>query len=1011
MRALGIVALLSAGLFGYACADDPSPGAPDASTPSDAGPDDNPDGGQGNPDATRNDGGFTWPVPTMPIAITAADDWKNTLAPDDPFVHGPDYDDMFRPNGARWVKFSVLMRDPTKVYFQDSIKYAFHYDFATARLNPLLGVTRAEFDRKALHELDQDVILGAVLFPPGGAAKELGIQLVRQDAYHPEMARIVLELARSAVITSTDTKAFYFPTFEQDASAQENVVFFAASGFPLSSPDRWGASHCYAPGWALGRLVYVPSAQIDAAYADGRLTAADVLLTDGVPAEVPFVAGIISTVAATPNSHVAILARSYQVPFGYVPDTAEQGRVRALDGHEVAVKVDETFGRCQVKIVDAQGKLDPQQRTELLALKSMGALTFPPKAHRGAYSASTNDITPADVQFFGGKAANFSRLRDAIPEASPDAIALSFDVWDDFMAQRLADGRTLSVNIAARLALHPAPLDIAAVKAELAAIRTIIEDQALVPPAVQTGILQAIARFPADKRIRFRSSTNVEDGAEFTGAGLYESNSGCVADDTDADTRGPSACDATKTDERGVFRAIQKVYASFYNDNAYLERARHGVDETKVGMALLVHPSFVDEDELANGVATIDVFQSSTHIKMVTQLGAISVTNPVGGARPEVVDIDEFSDMLYPSLSGRSTLVQLGGTVMTYPTEYESFARLFMRVGDQFATSTGRTEFTLDLEYKKVRGGALIVKQVREVARPDFNRMLPAFLLSDTTRRCTFQGERGDVWGNHRLKSRFTLPTRSTFLANADLATTFYGDVTHERLDDARVVTDTGAFTARPQFMRAFDENAITESWSVPGVNAGAAALGTSIARTSAVPRSPILTLADAQLTYEVEHAQPVIEVGFSGMPMTRTHDFTELTTCPEDNVIDGHTTLLERELNVGNKRIRVSYYWPPPPTGTTAGYTAPLHRWKETILEGFTGQPIVLRGYWSQTYRPGHHNFDEEFIFEPRLEQGLSQAVKDELEAAGVRLIHATYGDMTGTIGVLSPTGTYRRQ
>ncbi len=69
---------------------------------------------------------------------------------------------------------------------------------------------------------------------------------------------------------------------------------------------------------------------------------------------------------------------------------------------------------------------------------------------------------------------------------------------------------------------------------------------------------------------------------------------------------GPCACEAAEPDERGVFRAIQRVYAGFYNDNAWLERRRHSADEVEVGMGVLVHHSFPDEEELANGVATLD---------------------------------------------------------------------------------------------------------------------------------------------------------------------------------------------------------------------------------------------------------------------------------------------------------------------------------------------------------------------------------------------------------------------
>ena len=138
--------------------------------------------------------------------------------------------------------------------------------------------------------------------------------------------------------------------------------------------------------------------------------------------------------------------------------------------------------------------------------------------------------------------------------------------------------------------------------------------------------------FNPRRNIRFRSSTNVEDAEQFTGAGLYDSYSGCLMDDMDGDTAGPCQCDPAETKERGVFRAIQKVYASFYNDDAYLERLMHRVDETQVAMGVLVHHSFPDEEEMANGVATptytFTIYSTNVTGDMVTQLGADSVTNP-----------------------------------------------------------------------------------------------------------------------------------------------------------------------------------------------------------------------------------------------------------------------------------------------------------------------------------------------------------------------------------------------
>ena len=82
--------------------------------------------------------------------------WKNQIAfPDDPF----------RANGAvysepGWVKFTILLSDRDTVYFQDSRKYQFHYNFATDLLDPFIGMNTAEFDRFTLYAEGQQAILG-----------------------------------------------------------------------------------------------------------------------------------------------------------------------------------------------------------------------------------------------------------------------------------------------------------------------------------------------------------------------------------------------------------------------------------------------------------------------------------------------------------------------------------------------------------------------------------------------------------------------------------------------------------------------------------------------------------------------------------------------------------------------------------------------------------------------------------------------------------------------------------
>jgi hypothetical protein len=101
-----------------------------------------------------------------------------------------------------------------------------------------------------------------------------------------------------------------------------------------------------------------------------------------------------------------------------------------------------------------------------------------------------------------------------------------------------------------------------------------------------------------------------------------------------------------------------------------------------------------------------------------------------------------------------------------------------------------------------------------------------------------------------------------------------------------------------------------------------------------------------------------------------------------------------ERTLPYGGILIHSSFYYPPLPEGLTqwelgGGNTAPLKRWEQTTIEGLTTEPIVLKGYYSQTFRPEHHNLVEHFLFEPRLEPGISPDIVNQLQDQGIRFIH----------------------
>jgi hypothetical protein len=942
------------------------------------------------------------------------DDWKNQIAfPDEPFRSVTN-----SLTEIGWVKFAILLDDPGRVYYQDSHKYKFHYDFATRRLAPFAGMNYADFDRVSMHRAQQQVAVGTVFYPPGvdvlsgwmGRLVDCGIQFDGVDPYPVEDVARWFERVKATVAASSNVVFHYMPAFEQIGAARAQAEALAARGIGISSPDMWTTvNDCYSPGWALGRLKFFPATEIAAAFSDGRLKPDDILLTDGVPADAPIVAGIVTLTPATPNSHTALLAQSLGAPFVYLPSAAERARAQALNGRRVLLSVSPTPGAGQMKLIDAEGLLTPAFESELLALKQPNKIDYAPKKRYGAYWASANGLTPRDSQYFGGKASNYGLLRRQIPSHCPVAVAFSFDLWDSFMEQTMPGGGILRSEIAGHLAPFEASTsDIAALKASLAAVRKRIEQTASFSAVQRQQITNALSGFNPSRPLRFRSSTNVEDTERFTGAGLYDSYSGCLLDEWDGDGEGPCHCDPEEPKERGVFRALQKVYASFYNDDAFLARRLYHVVETEAAMGVLAHPSFPDAEELANGVATVrSVFQSGALTldgDMVTQKGAESVTNPEGGSIPEVVHFNGYPGFILKLKQG-SSLMPLGAWVMEGEGDYRSFATLFATVAQGFREFyPSKSIINLDFEYKKDALLGLVVKQVRQLPQTASAKPVTAILIDDPA---IFQlAQYGSVFANHRLKSQWTLHARNLRLAASNLVEGVYAQSTLEYLADAGPQTLQGPMTSWPGASNspAGDLNCWTTG---EGASRREWQLKTTIKTNVSGAQPPIVTLLDFPMQVTVAYATPQPVVNWS----VATNVASETVRLQLRNDDISFAIRQDRMFVLTNRvSIQTTYYWPKPPEGIFTIMT-PLQRFDETRITGLTAQPIVLRDYYSQSYGAFVHNYAEDYLFEPRLEPGLPASTLAELEAANIRFIYvSSWGGGAGAFWVGGLDGEFRR-
>ncbi|GAH84583.1 unnamed protein product, partial [marine sediment metagenome] len=247
----------------------------------------------------------------------------------------------------------------------------------------------------------------------------------------------------------------------------------------------------------------------------------------------------------------------------------------------------------------------------------------------------------------------------------------------------------------------------------------------------------------------------------------------------------------------------------------------------------------------------------------------------------------------------------------------------------------------------------------------------------------------GDVFANHRLKSRWRFETKSLWLNEANLMETIYADIHLEYATGGRIRTLTGALPLWPKAFHSFDGTNTIDGWFMHHLpNPRTCELHTDQIPTQVAPAdNPMLILLDLEwLPLQVEYDQPVPSWDWTG-PTTTTTDEIRLCPCLQPQPGD---LLQERSFydEVNDVNITTSFYWPPI-SGDIMIYTAPLARWVETVIEGYTTEPVVLHGWYSQTYRPEHHNIGENFLFEPRLEPGISQNILDELRAQDIRLIY----------------------
>lgn len=579
--------------------------------------------------------------------------------------------------GAFTVKTIVDRANGDAVYFMDTEAYPLHRPFAVEHLQWPAGVPFVE----QYFSPGRRFLLGSVTYyeEPDVWAYELA----PYDTASAELiARAFDRLAGAAFFGG---RLRFHPTSrEQEARAAELPPRIAW----VTTDALWAGITYQAlnPGETYGRVHVIDATALASEYVGPR----DVVVLDRVPNELSVVAGVVTDEHQTPLSHVNVLSRQRGTP--NMALAGAQARFAALDGKWVRLTV-RPFDWEVVEVTADEAEAWWQAHRPPPA-------EIPAPDYASAAIVDLDDAGLVDVARIGGKAAHYAALRDIGGAVRVrDGIAIPVARYRDFLAAHGLDAR-----IDAMLA-DPAFRADARVRAErLAALRA----EMIAAPIDAAFLAELHARLDAEApgvRWKFRSSTNAEDLARHTGAGLYESRAGAVGDP-----------------ERPVDLAVKTVWASVWSFRAFEERAYASIDHRRVAMAVLAIPSY--DDELANGVAiTANVFDPAPGGEdgffVNAQLGEASVVSPSPGVTADSLITYFFHPNQPSTYYTHSNLIAPGTTVLSR-AELFALGEALAAVREHFARTydppAGFGALPMDVEWKLIdEGGArrIWIKQAR----------------------------------------------------------------------------------------------------------------------------------------------------------------------------------------------------------------------------------------------------------------------------------------------------------
>ncbi|MBF0363269.1 MAG: hypothetical protein HQK49_19760 [Oligoflexia bacterium] len=439
----------------------------------------------------------------------------------------------------------------------------------------------------------------------------------------------------------------------------------------------------------------------------------EIIITNTLPTNLGVTAALITTVYQPHSSHVDLRTRERNTPNAYIKDALTLYKnllnkwVRIQfkrNGNSILLEeVNEDLARNKIK--------------EKLSQNNYQVPTAIVQATNGVIGGD-EDVLDLDlsenqttINKIGAKAFSYAHLRRLFGEKSytPKGWAIPFHIYHWFV-----NNFNLNSEIEKLLNdFHNKKLTSKELEERLFKLRKSFKNKTQSSEFLKSPFYQnLISRLPkliaatineghselwehAKGCLRFRSSTNAEDLIGLTGAGLYESKTGCL--------------NSESTSKKSIASALSEVWSSLWTYRAFIEREYYGIDHTMVKMAVLVHRNYPNEE--FSGVALSNSKMDSTLFISVAK-GEESITNSTGGTKSDELVIIPNNENSF-SISGRfydkKSSMLSKENIASLVANISKIYRYYLRI---FSHTPNISNMRMDVEFK-FQNNRLYIKQAR----------------------------------------------------------------------------------------------------------------------------------------------------------------------------------------------------------------------------------------------------------------------------------------------------------